>query len=243
MTDNETRYRRLFQQGNGLGSLNGQETTAWLRRHAVFRTLPPHAGKELESVISRVGYRKGQTIYTETTAPSQLWILKEGRARLCRYSSGGRTFAFHVVSPGDVFCVPGIMTQCPYPCRAVADTDVVLLKIPAKTFQQFLARHPAFSYEVLKLVSGECCRAHALCSATQERVEQRLLAVLVRLMETIGQTIPLSRQQLAELAGVSRETANRILLKLQQRGDITLAFRRLTIQEPQRLRMWLSQSS
>lgn len=219
------------------------ETTTWLSKHALCSGLPPEALRRLSQVANDVRHAKGETIYHESEPPHHLWMLKEGRARLLRYSSSGRTFALHVVVPGDVFCIPGVMNRCPYPCRAVADTDVVALKIPAAAFQQLAARYPTLSYNALKLVSQECCRAHALCSASQERVEQRLLAILVQLMEALGPTIPLSRQQLAELAGVSRETANRILLKLQRRGGLTLAFRQLTIRDPQRLRAWLNQSS
>ncbi|MBI3996235.1 MAG: Crp/Fnr family transcriptional regulator [Candidatus Omnitrophica bacterium] len=209
---------------------------AWLGTQTLLRVLPAAALKRLGSAISQVRYAKGETIYNELEHPRQLWILKEGRVRLLRHSSAGRVFAFPIATRGSVFCIAGLMNQCPYPCRAVADTDTVLFKITASAFHQLLKCYPAFGCEALKVVCQECCRAHALCSSSQERVEQRLLGALAQLFDEFGPMIPLGRQQVAELVGVSRETANRILLKLQAQGVVKLAFQRLVIRNPAKLR-------
>lgn len=215
--------------------LMDHESAAWLSQHPLLKALPPAALKRLGDAISQVRYAKGETIYNESAHPQQLWILKEGRVRLLRHSSAGRVFAFPLATSGSVFCIAGLMNQCPYPCRAVADTETVAFTMTASTFHQLLKRYPSFGYEALKLVCQECCRAHAMCSASQERVEQRLLAALAQLVDAFGPTIPLSRQQVAELVGVSRETANRLLLKLQEQGIVTLGFQRVTIRDRAKL--------
>lgn len=212
------------------------EAVAWLGQHPLFKTLPDEALRALAPELAQLVCRKGETIYQESDSPARLWIVKEGRARMLRHSSNGRSLALFVAGPGAVFCIPGIMNRCPFPCRAVADTSSVLLTIPAERFQHLASRYPGFGYQALQLVSLECCRSHALCSAGQERVEQRLATVLVHLVEVFGPTILMSRQQLAELAGISRETGNRILLKLQQQGVVALSFQRLTVRDLSKLR-------
>ena len=213
----------------------GQDTTAWLTKHALFGGLPTQELRHLKGAVSEEHYAKGTTIYTEVESPHALWVLKKGRVRLVRYSSSGRAFALSVLTTGGVFCIPSLMNHCPYPCRAIADTDSDLLRVPAARVHEILGRYPAFACEALRLVCQDCCRAHALCSASQERVEQRVLTLLVHLLDSFGPSIPLSRQQVAELAGVARETANRILLKLEETGAIRLAFKQLTVQDPARL--------
>jgi CRP-like cAMP-binding protein len=42
-------------------------------------------------------------------------------------------------------------------------------------------------------------------------------------------TIPLSQEDLAGLAGTTRETVNRVLQDEQERGTVTLARRRITV--------------
>lgn len=218
------------------------ERTRWLATHTIFRTLPLREQRRLGHALHERRYAKGETIYTESALPRTLWIVTEGRARLLRHSSSGRVFALLVVTPGDVFCLPSIMNACPYPCRAVADTATTLLTVPAEAFCRLLERFPALACEALKLVCRQCCQAHALCSATQERVEQRILARLVQLQESFGTTFPFSRQALAELAGTSRETAIRVLKKFERQGAIRLSFGRLTIHDPARLRTWIEEA-
>lgn len=209
----------------------------------MLRVLPAGALKDLGQELWERRYAKGETIYSELERPRSLWMVREGRVRLLRYSSSGRAFALRVVTGGDCFCIPAIMNPCPYPCRAVADTQATLVTLAATAFRRLLERFPGLACEALKLVCQHCCQAHAMCSATQERVEQRILACLVQLQESFGATFPFSRQELAELVGTSRETANRVLLKLEQTGTIALAFRRLTIHDPARLRSWLERPS
>lgn len=215
----------------------------WLGRCIPFRALPPRALDALAHDLNQQRCARGETIYSELEQPRNLWVVKEGRVRLVRYSSSGRAFALRVVTPGNLFCIPSIMNACPYPCRAIADTDTVLFTLPAMSFRTLLGRYPALACEALKLVCQQCCQAHALCSATQERVEQRVLACLVQQQESFGTTFPFSRQELAELVGTSRETADRVLLKLERTGAIALAFRRLTIRDPERLRSWMERPS
>jgi len=74
---------------------------------------------------------------------------------------------------------------------------------------------------------------------TQERTQQRMLACLAQLQESFGTTVPFTREELAELAGTSRETANRILKTFEHTGAIRLAFRQLTIRDLGRLRLWM----
>lgn len=214
----------------------------WLAKHAVFGTLPASLRDRLEHGIERRPYAKGDVIYHELNNPGHLWVVKRGHVRLVRYSSSGRAFAFKVMGEGEIFCVAAVVNQCAYPCRAVADVEGELLKVPAPLFYELLERVPAFSRGVLKLVCQEQCHAHAQCLASQERVEQRLLASLLQLQGEFGAVIPLSRQQMAELAGVSRETANRMLLKFQKRGAVALGFRRLTVKDAGKLRAWLNPS-
>jgi len=224
-------------------TLPDNDTARWCATQPLFRVLPAGALKGLGHELRERRYAKGETIYSELERPRSLWIVREGRVRLLRYSSSGRAFALRVVTGGDLFCIPSIMNPCPYPCRAVADTETTLVVLAAIVFHQLIERFPALACEALKLVCQHCCQAHAMCSATQERVEQRILACLVQLQESFGTTFPFSRQELAELVGTSRETANRVLLKLEQTGTIALAFRRLTIHDPARLRSWLERPS
>lgn len=201
--------------------------------------LPVAAKKELArgGVTRRLA--KGAPLYTELQPPTHLWIVLSGRLRLLRHSSSGRVFALSLVLPGGVFCVPAVIRQAPYPCRAVADVATDVLELPAELIRRLTRHHAAFACEALKLVCEACCSAHGLCSAAQERAEDRVRMHLAACARSFGPTIPLSRLQLAELAGVTRETANRVLLRLQRQGLVRLEFSRVIVRDPARLQEML----
>ena len=78
---------------------------------------------------------------------------------------------------------------------------------------------------------------------TTERVEQRLAHTLLRLMRQAGQSTPdgvliahpLTRQELAELAGTTLYTVSRTLARWQARGWLRSERRRLLVRAPKQL--------
>ncbi len=72
------------------------------------------------------------------------------------------------------------------------------------------------------------------------RMEQRLAAVLLILMDSYGQpqklgtriVVPLTRQDLAEMAGTTVETAIRIMSKMQKEGIVKTDRQMITVLDP-----------
>lgn len=205
------------------------DTLEWLHRQTCFRALPLDVLRQLEPQLSPVRLARGHAVSQEARSPRHLWLLKEGRVRLVRYSSTGRAFALRVIAPSSAFCVAAAMHHCPAPCHVIADTEAVLFKLPAPIFQDLLDRYPILAREVLSDLCRDYGQSHTLCAANHERADQRLLATLEHLLGTFGTTLPFTRQQLAEMVGISRETANRILLRWQRQGALRLAFRRVVL--------------
>ena len=68
-----------------------------------------------------------------------------------------------------------------------------------------------------------------------EPAEARLAQALIGLMKKFGQTIPLTRQELAEVAGTTHETAIRTLSRFRQQGLIRSSRGKTTIVQPEKL--------
>jgi CRP-like cAMP-binding protein len=66
--------------------------------------------------------------------------------------------------------------------------------------------------------------------------ETRVLRRLVELADLYGECIPLPQEQLGELAGTSRATANRVLRELERRGVVELRRSNVIVVEPERLK-------
>ena len=66
--------------------------------------------------------------------------------------------------------------------------------------------------------------------------DKRVVHRVAELGELYGGEIPLAQEQLAELAGTSRATANRVLRDLERRGVVELHRGTVVIREPEQLR-------
>jgi CRP/FNR family transcriptional regulator len=70
-----------------------------------------------------------------------------------------------------------------------------------------------------------------------ERVEQRLASVLLMLSLKLGKTLPFTRQEIADMAGTTTETAIRFMSRLRE-GKIVRSDRgKITILDEAKLRL------
>jgi CRP/FNR family transcriptional regulator len=69
-----------------------------------------------------------------------------------------------------------------------------------------------------------------------ERAQQRLARILLMLASRMGHTIPFTRQELADMAGMTTETAIRLTSQLKERGIISSVRGQLIIVDEVKLR-------
>src|SRR4051812_21400984 len=90
--------------------------------------------KELDRMVmlsQEKSYKKGETIFAEGDTADSVWVLKEGRIQIFKYSSNGRPLAIESVGPKDLFgtlCRLGGNGRN-YPCTAVTATDCSVIRI------------------------------------------------------------------------------------------------------------------
>ncbi|MFC1892585.1 Crp/Fnr family transcriptional regulator [Chloroflexota bacterium] len=70
-----------------------------------------------------------------------------------------------------------------------------------------------------------------------ERAEQRLASVLLMLTAKLGTTLPFTRQEIADMVGITTETTIRVLSTLKERGLIRSTRGTVTILDEQKLRL------
>ena len=70
-----------------------------------------------------------------------------------------------------------------------------------------------------------------------ERVEQRLVSVLLMLSAKLGPTIPFTRQEIADMAGTTIETTIRTMSILRDRGIIRSVRGKVIILDEQKLKL------
>ncbi len=199
---------------------------------------------EYEPVIEKhsrlLSFRPGGTIISQGEPVDGWQVLRTGAARIFMGDRDGHEHTVRFARPGDLIggcagaalgdshdnCYAAVATGdptevCHFPAYSLA---TIFEECPtlAETFLGLMVRHLSDSYE----------RLQSLSTTT---VRERLLDALVRLAgptrsATAGAvTLYLARQQLADILGVTKETAVRALGYLKDRGLIVTRGQAITI--------------
>ena len=196
-----------------------------LARVPLFRGLSP---AELDAVAA--GFREDRfasdaPIFHEGDPSARFWVVSEGQVKIVKYSEGGKEIVVEVISPGEVF--GGATMLIPrQPATAMALSDVAALSLPLDDYTRLLREHPAVAVQVIETLGERMQGFIRMRALAGERVERRVAHILLKLAHKFGEKIEsgwviragLTRQDIAELADTTVETAIRVMSRLRKEG-------------------------
>lgn len=196
-------------------------TEQFLATTELFKQLSAPERKRLATVSRERRYAKGETIFREGDPAKSVCIVKTGRVHLMKFLDTGQASTTCVMAPGETFCCLPALDGKPYPVDAIAAADAVVVHIPTPAFHELLSKSPAMLQDALCLFCDRLREVEHKSCTTLDTVERRLAQTLVSLAKKFGNTIPLTKHELAEMASTTVETTIRILSDLKKQGIIT----------------------
>ena len=190
-------------------------------------------GKDLDAIakvaISR-SYSKGNIIILAEEEGDTLFIISQGQVKVSIVSEDGREAILALLGEGAVFGELSLLDGKPRSANVVATKATNLYMVRRSDFLQLL-------YKVPQIAVGLLAELASRLRKTDRKIEGlALLDVTSRISETLLQLadeqgeeqktgIMLknrpSHQQLANMAGTTRETVSRVLKRLESQGYIT----------------------
>lgn len=201
----------------------------------IFKNLPLSQQAEVEQKVVERRFKKGDSIFLDGDPADFVWFVKEGHVKAQACSPTGRCQTLCMIGPKSMFGSCCSLAGGQYPCHSVAETDVTVLCIPRSDFSALLSRHPSVSLAIIGQLSKKLSDSKEIQTFEQETVEKRILHVLVTLVEEFGNTIPLTRREIAEMAGTVVETCIRTFSKLEAAGLVTCTRGRILVRDVQKV--------
>ncbi|MDM8000447.1 MAG: Crp/Fnr family transcriptional regulator [Dehalococcoidia bacterium] len=195
--------------------------TAILRRSLIFSGLSDDDLKGLsELAVSRI-FRGGESIFWEGDPAAHFYVVASGRIKVVKHSSLGKEFVVAFFGPGDVFGEVAAFEEKPYPATAQAVSEAEVLRIGRDRFLAFLSEHPAVALRIINMLGGRLRDAqNRLNALAGERAEQRVARTLLMLSSKLGQSLPFTRQEIADMSGTTIETTIRVMSRMKKQGII-----------------------
>jgi CRP-like cAMP-binding protein len=204
-----------------------------------FKGLAANELQRLAQGVTEKRYAKGQTIFQAGQQADAVWVVKTGRVHLLNYLADGKASTTCVMTVNETFCCLPAMDRKPYPADAVAAVDSVVVRIPLDAFHLAMGRSAAFTEATLCLFCDRLRQVEHKGCMIYESAEARLAQVLLGLSKKFGATVPLTRQELAEIAGTTLETTIRTLSQFKRQGFIRSVRGKTTILKPDGLQSLL----
>jgi len=161
---------------------------------------------------------RGKVVCHQGASAGRFWLLISGKIKLVNYTSKGAALLIDLVLPNQIFGTLFYDQNPIYPCTALTVQPSQLLSFRLKDLLADLDRNPALQKILLADTCRKLCQAQHMRGLGLEQAPVRLAHSLLHLHEKFGLIIPETRSTLAELAGMSVETAIRITRALAKRG-------------------------
>lgn len=193
-----------------------------LRSRSPFDLLP---AEELERVavhLKEIDAPTNHVFFREGESGEWAFLLTKGRVRIQHFRPDGAVRTVCMVGAGDTFCCLPVLDGGSYPATAVAAVSSKAYRLPGSLFRDLIARYPAFASRVLKMFCGLLREAGCEGCAQAGDASSRLAGKILSMEARFGARIPLTRKELAELAGTSVETAIRLTKEFERSGWVEL---------------------
>jgi len=209
-----------------------------LKQSLIFSSLSKNELEVLSQVAFERNFKPNEFIFWEGDSPEYFYVVVSGRVKIVKHSSTGKEFIIAFFGPGEMFGEVAVFENKPYPASAQAVSEVKVVGIRRDDFLTFLASHPRVALSIINVLGGRLRdAANRLKDLAGERVEQRLAHILLMLSAKLGLTLPFTRQEIADMAGTTTETAIRLTTQLKERGIIRTVRGKIIITDETKLRL------
>ena len=209
-------------------------------KSSIFKNLSDPELDLISSSKFQVFYKAGEIIFKQGTPSPYFVCITSGIAKI--YIEGyGKNLILGLVKAVDYIFGPGIYVDNRHYYSAAAVEDCTACLVDVSVFKKMIRENPDFAEEFLKRVSLQSIfNFEQVISLTQKQMPGRIADVIFYLSEKIYCQNPfemsISRQDLADLSGMSKESAIRILKEFKEEGLLTLHGNRMEILNPRQLR-------
>jgi CRP/FNR family transcriptional regulator, cyclic AMP receptor protein len=205
----------------------------------LFANVPPEDVRRLLAIARRRTFARNEVVFHRGDPANALHLIVEGRFSVSIITPLGETAMLGVRGPGEAFgdlaLVSGGSTERSATVSALEAGET--FSVLREDFARLRREHPEVDAVLVAILAESVRRlSDQVTEAYYLSADDRVLRRLADLAELYGGTVPLPQEALAELAGTSRATVNRVLREQQERGTVELSRSKTVVFDLERLR-------
>jgi len=196
----------------------------------LFQSLNPEDCKQLAASLRRRSLKKGESLFRKGDEGSVLYIMKEGSMKITLQSKMGDEVVLAIFSKGDFFGEMSLLDGMSRSADAVALETSELFALNRSDFIAFLrnneeAMQSILSYLTMRLRKTDDFLEDACFLSISARFAKKLVELAGTYGNREGDTVQidlrLTQKDLASMVGATRESINKELRVLRERGLVS----------------------
>jgi CRP-like cAMP-binding protein len=208
---------------------------------SLFDAVPDEDRQALLQLARRRRFARKEVVFHEGDPGDTVHVIVSGHVAVRNTTPLGDVAMLRVLGPGQHFGELALVSEGPRNATVVALDAVETRSVPRSHFDELRRKHPAIDKAMMEALVGEVRRlSHQLQDLMYVPVDKRLcrrLAELADLYDSDGAvTIPITQEDLAQLTGTTRPTANKVLRMAEADGLIAVARGRIQVIDRETLR-------
>jgi len=199
---------------------------------------------ELESISKNRQssiYKRKEVIFHAGDTPHYLYFLSKGKVKTYKTHNDGKEYITNVYKEGDFFGYRPLFEEDNYTDSALALEPSEICKIPKDDFLALMYKNRDVAGKFIKMLSNDIEEQEGkLLRLAYDTVRKRTAEALLVLHKQYNgngpdNTISVTREILAGIAGTATETVIRCLSEFKEDNYISVKGREITILDPRRL--------
>lgn len=179
-------------------------------------------------------FRKGDIILHEGSMTSHIIYLKSGLVKEYQKGPNEKEQILQIVKKYTYLGLPSLFGDRINHYSYAALEDITVCYIDLNVFNRLVRQNGNFAFEILVSVSRDSLNNfHRFMSQSQKKTFGRVADALLYFSKIIFECdsfdVPFTRQEFADLIGISRESATRVLSKFREEGILHIEGRTIEI--------------
>ena len=202
-----------------------------------FALLSGLAESDRRQVLSKARRRRfgrREVIFHEGDPGESIHLVDSGHVGIRITTPGGDAAMVRIVRPGEFFGELALLSEGPRSATAIAIDAAQTLSIARNELEELRRRSAAVNDVIITALATEVRRlaaaqVEAMYLPADKRVSRRLLEAARSFGSVTPVTVPLTQDEIAQLAGATRPTVNRLLVDARDANAITLSRGRVDV--------------
>ena len=204
-------------------------TSDFLSTVSIFSDLNQDILEKVKKITTERKYPKGSMIILEEEYGDKLFIVKEGTVKITRVNDEGREVILALLGSSEIFGEMAILDGESRSANALAQENCNLIVISSEDFMEILKGNFKVSFALMSELAKKIRKSDLQIEALSlSDAEHRIGVSILSLAEDMGvirngkvtiQNLPF-QQDIANMAGTSRETVSRVMKTFEDRNLI-----------------------